>query len=206
MRLTRCPPPPIHELDPSPLDEDSLESAIEALAHREGDALDQVFHIAYEDLRRLARARLRSIEPGQTLNTTALVHEAYIRASGGKAGPRWSSPSHFFAFASKAMRHILVDHARRRHAQMRGGADLRQITLTEKVLPETSDDPLDLLALDRALRLLGERDPRLERVVECRFFSGLTADETADVLQVSSRTVERDWLKARAYLRHLMSE
>ncbi len=192
-------------MDPLPVDEKALQEAIGALADGEDRALDQVFRIAYDDLRLLARARLRSLQVGQTLNTTALVHEAFLKVRRGSVPPRWKSPQHFFAFASKAMRHILVDHARRRGATSRGGSKWRQVTLDSRVFREDAEDPIDLLELDRGLTILGKMDRRLERVVECRFFSGLTAQETADTLGVSLRTVERDWLKARTYLRRLMA-
>ena len=189
----------------SPVEAAELAAAIDALSEGEHHALDEVFRLAYEDLRTLARARLRDKSDGDVLNTTALVHEAFLRVRGAGEVPRWESPSHFFAFASKAMRHILVDHARRRNAQIRGGPDARHVTLSSWILSEDSEDPIDLVELDHALRTLGERAPRLERVVECRFFTGLTTQETADTLDVSLRTVERDWLKARTYLRRLMS-
>lgn len=192
-------------MDDSSVDATALAAAIGALADGEEAALDQVFRLAYEDLRVLARARLRSVDGGDTLNTTALVHEAFLRVRRGDGSPRWASPKHFFAFASKAMRHILVDHARRRSAQARGGGDLRRVTLDPWMFPDQTQDPIDLLELDQALKALGERDSRLERVVECRFFSGLTAQETADILDVSLRTVERDWLRARTYLRRLLA-
>ncbi len=191
-------------MDASPVDPTALAAAIGALADGEEDALDEVFHLAYEDLRGLARSRLRAVGGDEMLNTTALVHEAFLRVRKRDGSPRWASPKHFFAFASKAMRHILVDHARRRKAQIRGGPDRQQVTLNSWMFADESEDPIDLLELDQALKTLGERDPRLERVVECRFFSGLTSQETADTLGMSLRTVERDWLRARTYLRRLL--
>ncbi len=205
--LTEYPFPryPMTAVDASLLDATDLATAIDALAQGDPEALDEVFHLAYDDLRTLARARLREKSDGDHLDTTALVHEAFLRVRGADRSPRWSSPTHFFAFASKAMRHILVDHARRRNAQIRGGPNTHHVTLNSWIISESSDDPVDLVELDRALKALGEQDPRLERVVECRFFSGLTSQETADTLGVSLRTVERDWLKARTYLRRLMT-
>lgn len=189
---------------PSPLSTSALEAAVDALAAGEESAVDRVFQLAYESLRKLARARLRNLKSGHTLNTTALVHEAYLRVRRSDSAPDWRSAAHFFAFASRAMRHILVDHARGTAAAVRGGA-LTRVTLDPGLLGEHPSDPLDILELDRALRLLAEKHPRLERVVECRFFTGLTTEETAEVLGISERTVARDWLTARAYLRHLMS-
>lgn len=190
---------------PTPLDTSALEAAVDALAAGEESAVDRVFQLAYESLRKLARARLRNLKSGNTLNTTALVHEAYLRVRRSESDPSWHSAAHFYAFASRAMRHILVDHARGKAAAVRGGA-LTRVTLDPSLLGHDPSDPLDLLELDRALHLLAEKDPRLERVVECRFFTGLTTEETAEALGISERTVARDWLTARAYLRHLVSQ
>lgn len=187
-----------------PVSTSDLEAAVEALAAGDESAVDRVFQLAYEDLRQLARVRLRAVNSGATLNTTALVHEAYLRVRRADGGPVWHSATHFFAFASRAMRHILVDHARGKTAVVRGGGRIH-VTLDPGLSGDSPTDPVDILELDCALRLLAEKDPRLERVVECRFFTGLTTEETAEVLGVSERTVARDWLTARSYLRHLMS-
>ncbi len=160
------------------------------------DAFDRLFPLVYAELRRAARRQLAREQPGHTLQPTALVHEAYLKlAAAGDPGAR--SRAHFLAVASRAMRQILVDHARRRNALKRspqhdaGGA-----------LQGRGDEPadLELLHLDAALEGLGNEQPRLRQVVECRFFGGLTEEETADALEVTARTVRRDWVRARAWL------
>ncbi len=185
---------------------DALQQAILDLRRGTGDALDRVFTLAYDELRILAHARLTANRSDTPIHTTSLVHEAYMRVRRCNADVAWASREHFFAFASKAMRHILVDHARRRAAVVRGG-DLDRITLTTRLEGPlgAAPCPIDLLELDQAMSLLGERDPRLETVVECRFFGGMTSEETAASLGVSVRTVERDWLRARAYLKQLIA-
>jgi len=149
---------------------------------------------AYDALRRLAASYLGRERVGHTLQPTALVHEAFLRLADGA----YADQSHFRAAAAIAMRRILVDHARTRGAQKRGGDRLR-ITLIEGV---TADEPdIDLLALDEALDELGRVSPRRARIVELRFFGGLTTAEIGDAIGVSTRTVEGDWLFARAWLR-----
>lgn len=170
---------------------------------RSGDAaaLDRLLPLIYGDLRRIARNHLRKERSGHTLNTTALVHEAYIDLAQG--GAEWTDRTHFLAVASTAMRHILVDYARRRNAQKRGG-DRVQVTLKKWMVGE-DQNTTDLLALSEALEKLGEKNPRLERVVECRFFGGMMVAEIADALGTSKRTVERDWTRAKAYLYQALS-
>lgn len=166
-------------------------------------SLDELLPSVYEELRELAHRRLRDEQLGHTLGTTALVHEAYLRMKPLDAG-EWRDRAQFFALASKVMRHVLVDYARRRRAEKRGGSQ-SPITLDpgrhaiEPRLPE-------FLAVNDALDQLALLDPRLVQVVECRFFGGLSAAETADALDVSLRTVERDWTRARAYLVELLRE
>lgn len=165
----------------------------------EGDekALDRLFPLLYDDLRRIAHRRLRAERPGHTLDTTALVNEAYLRLVGG-SGATWESRVHFFAVAAKVMRHILVDYARRRRAEKRGGGAVRVSLQDDMVVEEPRID--DLLALDEALTALSERHERMGEVVEYRFFGGMTVKEAAQALDVSVRTVERDWRRAKAYL------
>lgn len=160
-------------------------------------ALDRLFGRVYNELRRLAHV-VRGGRAGDTLSTTALVHEAYLKLASSRSLEVKSRP-HFFAIAARAMRQILVDSARRQLAQKRGGDALPPITLNESMY----QDPLrpeQLVALDDALARLTEVDPRRARVVEHRIFAGLTADETASLLGVSRPTVERDWRAARAWL------
>ena len=164
-------------------------------------ALDQVVALTYLELRAIAHRRLAVGGRGGTLSTTGLVHEAYLKlVDQSRAG--WQDRAHFLALASLAMRHVLVDRARERGALKRGGAR-RQITLDEEVLA-VEDQPEVLLQLNEALDRLAIREPRLARVVECRFFGGLTEQETADALGLTTRTVQRDWVKARVLLRRVL--
>ncbi len=151
----------------------------------------------YQELRQLAEACFRGQPVGHTLQPTALVHEAWIKLAEGSPG-RWADRTHFLAVAATAMRQILVDHARGRAAQKRGGGCDR-ITLDESVVASPERD-VDLLALDEALARLAEQDERKARVIELRFFAGLTIEETADALGVSPITVNRDWWLARAWI------
>lgn len=162
--------------------------------------LDVLVPDAYAELRRIARHHLRRHAAGGTLSTTAVVHEAYLKLADGRG--HWQDRAHFLALASRAMRQLLVDHARRRHAEKRGGHGVH-VTLSHAA---AEDAPiLDVLELDSALEALARIDPVLERVVECRFFAGLDVTETAAVLARSPRSVERDWARARAYLYQLLS-
>lgn len=162
------------------------------------ESLDDWMPRVYEDLRAIAHRHLRRETPGHTLNTTALVHESYLSLA-RSSDLEWESRAHFFAIASRAMRHILVDYARRRSAEKRGGDRVR-VTLGDAMATSGEDGTEDLLVLDDALQALADLDERLVRVVECRFFGGMSVPETADALEVSSRTVERDWMRAKAYL------
>lgn len=171
------------------------------IAHRR-DSLDQLMPVVYEHLRLIARRQLANREPGATLSTTGLVHEAYLKLA-GQSSVGWSDRGHFFALASVAMRHVLVDRAKARLAQKREGV-LHRVTLdNEQVAAE--DQPEALLDLSEAVDRLATEEPRLARVVECRFFGGLTEDETAEALGVTTRTVQRDWAKARMLLRRALS-
>ena len=166
----------------------------------EGDraALDQLTPLVHGELRRLARQYMSRERRGHTLQTTALVNEAYLRLVEQRQA-RWQNRAHFFAIAAQQMRRILVDYARRRLYQKRGGGAL-QVSLAEAESLPDGRGP-DLVALDEALNSLAEFDPRRSRVVELKFFAGLTNRETAEVLKVSTETVERDWTIARAWLR-----
>ncbi len=156
---------------------------------------------AYQELRRLAEACFRGQPADHTLEPTALVHEAYLKLAEGSPG-RWADRTHFLAVAATAMRQILVDHARGRAAQKRGGGCDR-ITLDESAVG-TSERDVDLLALDEALIRLAEQDERKARVIELRFFAGLTIEETAQALGVSPITVNRDWWLARAWIQRAL--
>ena len=165
-------------------------------------AMDRLLPLVYDELRRVARARLRGERDTHTLQATALVHEAYLRLVGaGRPTPQ--NRAHFFAIAARLMRQILVDHARRRRARKRGGAET-SITLAH-VFPTPGIDVVDLLALDEALVELAAVESRLGQVVELRFFAGLTIDDTSVALNVSTATVERDWIVAKAWLYERLS-
>jgi RNA polymerase sigma factor (TIGR02999 family) len=166
------------------------------------DSLDQLMPIVYEHLRLIARRQLAIRERGATLSTTGLVHEAYLKLA-DQSSVAWSDRGHFFALASVAMRHVLVDRAKARLAQKREGASHRVTLDDEQVAAE--NQPEALLDLSEAVDRLAAEEPRLARVVECRFFGGLTEDETAEALGVTTRTVQRDWGKARMLLRRALS-
>jgi RNA polymerase sigma factor (TIGR02999 family) len=166
---------------------------------RRGDetAVDRLLPAVYREMRDLARAQLRRLRPGNTLDTTALVHEAYLKLVDHTRADLHDR-NHFFAVASRAMRQILVDYARARAAQKRGGgADA--LPLEEDGTPVAAR-AAEIVAVDQALTRLETVDPRLVRLVELRFFAGLSVEETATALSVSDRTVKRDWQKARALL------
>ena len=160
-------------------------------------ARERLFPLVYDELRLIAHRQLQRERPGHTLDTTALVHEAYLRLAGSTCQD-FSDRAHFFAMAATAMRRILVDYARRYRSEKRGAAP-RRVSLTDTML--VAEERADtLLAVDEALIELARIDARLSRVVECRFFAGLTEEETAETLGVTSRTVRRDWTKAKGWL------
>jgi len=156
------------------------------------------FPVVYEHLRQLAHRQLRREAEGHSLSTTALVHEAYLRLSDQRCA-EFKDHGHFLAIAATAMRRILVDHARRRSATKRGG-ELHRIPLDSALSLAADERAALLVALDDALQRLGQLDSRQARVIECRFFGGLTEEETAIALNVGTRTVKRDWAKARSWL------
>ncbi|TWT39508.1 ECF-type sigma factor [Blastopirellula retiformator] len=177
-----------------------------AQAFQSGDpaAADRLFPLVYDELRRLASSHLDREKPGHTLQPTALVHEAYLRLLGGEEPPTWNSRGHFFSAAAVAIRRILIDHARRKQSQKRGGEMERQ-ALDDVVaaLPEPRED---LLALDEALDRLKQIDARAAQVVELLYFAGLTLSEAAAVMETSPRTTRRLWAYARAWLRRELEE
>ena len=166
---------------------------------REGDqrALDELMPLVYDELHRLAAHYLRGERRGHTLQTSALVNEAYLRLA-GQEETQWQNRAHFFAIAAQAMRRILVDHARRRSNQKRGG-DAHKVSFDEGLIVST-ERAAELVALDEALARLAEIAPRKSQIVELRFFGGLSIEETAEVLKVSPGTVMRDWTFAKAWL------
>jgi RNA polymerase sigma factor (TIGR02999 family) len=184
----------------APVDSDVRESVTTLLADLvdgDGNAADALFPLLYEELHRIARRQLRAERVGHTLSTTALVHEAYLRLV-DQTRARWVSRAQFLSVAARAMRRILVDYARRVRADKRGGG-------WERLELDAVDIPIDgradaLVALDDALVRLSALNPRLTRVVECRYFGGMSEEETASALGVTDRTVRRDWVKAKGWL------
>ena len=166
---------------------------------REGDkaALDRLTPIVYDELRRIAHRYVQRERDGHTLQTTALVNEAYLRLA-GQQKVDWQNRAHFFAVTAQVMRHILIDHARRRRYEKHGGGIQRVPIEDASVM--TEQRAAELIALDEALGELAELDPRKGRVVELRYFGGLSLEETAEVLEVSLMTVRRDWRAAKAWL------
>lgn len=167
------------------------------------DALDRLMPFVYGELRRLAHAYMRRQRSDHTLQTTALVNEAYMRLIDSNR-VKWQDRNHFFAMSAKLMRRILVDFARTKNAQKRGGGD-HMVTFDEQ-LPVAEVKEAELLALDEALTRLAELDERQSRIVELKYFGGLTEEEIAEVMEVSPRTVRRDWSVARAWLFHEISK
>jgi RNA polymerase sigma-70 factor, ECF subfamily len=178
---------------------DAAAADITTLLNRLADegAAAQLVPLIYEELRRLATHRLRHERPGHTLQATALVHEVYLKLA-GQSDARWQNRAQFFAVASQLMRRILVDYARTKQRIKRGGRQ-EQVSLDEVLLiaPDRTDE---LLAVHESLSRLEKLDPRQARIVELRYFGGLTMDETAEVLRVSPRTVTREWNIAKAWL------
>jgi RNA polymerase sigma factor (TIGR02999 family) len=169
-----------------------------AIEQGDSQAASRLLPLVYDELRRLAAQKLAGEKPGQTLDATGLVHEAYLRLVGDqKEARRFKDRGHFFASAASAMRHILIDNARRKKAHKRGGGWQRQEL--EAVAAQESDE--NLLALDEALEKLAAQDPLKARLVELRYFAGLTGEQVADVLGISPTTADRHWAYARAWLR-----
>ena len=161
-----------------------------------GAAGDQLLPLVYDELRRLAAQKLSREAPGQTLDATALVHEAYLRLVGPADARRWNDRGHFFAAAATAMRRILIDNARRKRAEKRGG-ELKRQALGDIAAPEPDEE---LLAIHEALDRLTEREPLKAKLVELRYFAGLTGEQAAEVLGISPTTADRHWAYVRAWL------
>ena len=168
-------------------------------AHRNGDndAGDRLFALVYDELHEMARRQLKFRSPGETLNTTGLVHEAYLKLF-DRDENGWNDRVHFFSVTARAMRQILVDYARRVKADKRGGG-AHHTEINASIISD-SRGSVDILDMDDALKQLEELNPRLATIVECRFFGGMSIEETGALLDVSSRTIDRDWLKAKAFL------
>jgi RNA polymerase sigma factor (TIGR02999 family) len=183
---------------------ESVTELLNSTDPNESEASDRLLLLLYEDLRKLALAKLALEKPGQTLQPTALVHEAYLRLVHGKDQKSWNSRAHFFGAAARAMRRILVENARRRLSLKRGGDHHRQEADWELLsIPMASET---ILALDEALKVLEAHKPEIAQLVNLRFFSGLPMEEAAEMLNISVRTAHRQWLYAKAFLRCQMED
>lgn len=190
--------------------EPEITEALAALSRGAPEAMDRLMPLVYRELKRIAHRQLAAEPAGHTLSTTAVVHEAYLRLA-EQSRAQWADRGQFFALAARTMRRVLIDYARQHQAARRGGAGRSAVALgflehgdSHAIsVPERADS---LLALDEALERLNSMDPRLARVVECRFFAGLTEEETAEALGVSPRTVARDWQMARAWLHEALRD
>ena len=177
---------------------------LSAIEQGDPHAAEQLLPLVYDELRKLAAQKLAQEKPGQTLQATALVHEAYLRLVDVEQGQHWNSRGHFFAAAAEAMRRILIEQARRK-ASAKAGGNFRRIDLSE-VEPAIPGPQLDLLALDEALEQLEKTDARAAAVVKLRFFAGLTTPQAAEALGISLATAENDWAYAKSYLRLQLSD
>ena len=172
---------------------------LSAIDDGDAKAASQLLPLVYDELRRLAARKMSHEKPGQTLQATALVHEAYLRLVGPEAGERWDGRGHFFAAAAEAMRRILVENARRKQRQKAGGG--RQREHLEAVEPEVAGPSVDVLALDEALQKLERQDQRKADLVRLRFFAGLSIPQAAAALEISTSTADNDWAYAKSWLR-----
>jgi RNA polymerase sigma factor (TIGR02999 family) len=184
---------PSHSFEPD------VTRLLEAWKNGDMSAADRLLPLVYDELHRAAARAMRSEGPGHTLQPTALVNEVYLRFAGGGYAD-WQSRAHFYGAAAQAMRRILVDHARSRDSAKRGGGE-RAITLDEERDAQVESSTFDVIDLNDALEKLREMDADQARIVELRYFTGLTIDETAEALNISPATVKRDWATARAWLR-----
>ncbi len=177
---------------------------LNAIQQGDPSASDQLLPLVYEELRLLARQRLANEKPGQTLQATALVHEAYLRLAGKENDASWDNRGHFFAAAAEAMRRIVIESARHKDSQKRGG-NRNRISFS-RIDMAVQNRPVDVLELDEALHALEETHPRKADVVKLRFFAGFSNREAAEALGVSLATVENDWAYARSFLRLKLQE
>ena len=173
-----------------------VDELLAAVDRGDDNAMAELIEVIYPELKRLAHFQLLNERPDHTLNTTAIVHEAYLRMAAGNDG--WKDRKHFLRAAATVMRHLLVDHARKRNSAKRGDGT-PPLLLNESRLV-TDDDSVAVLALDNAIKDIAAISPRLEQIIECRYFAGLSVADTAEALGMAVRTVERDWQRARAYL------
>lgn len=178
---------------------DDVTQILQAIERGDPQAASRLLPLVYDELRRLAASKMAQESPGQTLQPTALVHEAFLRLVGNGDNEQWDTRGHFFVAAAEAMRRILIENARRRQSLKRGGGRIR-CELQEHDLALAPEDAAELLALDEALTRLAEMDPALAKLVELRYFTGLTVEQTARALEISPRTAKRNWAYARAWL------
>ena len=166
-------------------------------------ALDKLFPLVHSELRRIAQRQMSQERPGHTLQATALVNEAYLKLAGHE-GFDWQNRAHFFAVCAQVMRHILIDHARA-HARDKRGGGMAKVSLND-ALVVVEDQASHFIALDEALRMLERLDPQKGKIVELRYFGGLSVEEAAEVMNISPRTVRREWQRAKAWLYRMMTE
>ena len=177
---------------------------LQAIDQGDPGAAEQLLPLIYDELRRVAAEKLAHEKPGQTLQATALVHEAYLRLVEGERSRHWNSRMHFFAAASEAMRHILVDQAKRKLSQKRGGdRDRLDLDMADLIAPEVSDE---VLAVDESLSSLAAVDAQAAELVKLRYFAGMSIPEAAEVLTIPSRSADRLWAYARAWLRRAIDD
>lgn len=184
---------------------DSTDVSLLLDQYRDGqtEGFEKLMALVYDDLRKLAAWQLQSERPDHTLQPTALVHEVYLKLA-AQNPVEWQNKAHFFALAAQIMRHILVDYARTRQREKRGGAQTK-VALGDALNLRSPSDP-ELIALDESLKALAEKDPRKSLIVELRYFGGLSIEQTADALGVSTTTVRREWTMAKAWLRREMRQ
>src|SRR5688572_22582841 len=183
---------------------DAITQVLKAIDRGDPQAAEQLLPLVYDELRRLAAEKMAGEKPGQTLQATALVHEAYLRLVGSGAEPHFNGRGHFFAAAAQAMRNILVDNARRKRRPKHGGG--RQRVALDEALPAPPDDADELLALDEALSRLAAEDPEAARIVQLRYFAGLSVEEAAQALGISRAYAYRQWTFARAWLLQALAD
>ncbi len=179
-----------------------LTQLLSAWGKGDRSALEKLLPLVHAELRRIARRQMSHERPGHTLQATALVNEAYLKLAGQQEF-EWQNRAHFFAVAAQVMRHILIDHARAHARDKRGGGAI-QVSLNEAA--EVEEQAEQFIALDEALRTLEHVDPQKSKIVELRYFGGLSIEETADVLNISPRTVRREWQRAKAWLYRMIAE
>ena len=174
---------------------------LKAIEQGDGDAANQLLPLVYDELRKLAASKMAQEKPGQTLEATALVHEAYLRLVGNAPDQHWDHRGHFFAAAAEAMRRILVEKARRKQSQRQGGGASHEDAAIDDLPGPISLDPLELLAVHETLDKLAEKSPRKAELIKLRYFLGCTMAEAAQILGVAQATAEEDWTYAKAWLR-----